>query len=58
MYKGNFVILGGNSAAVSGLAEGLLIDLYQAPLDYRGRPMRVKWSKWPVSDIHAGVSRS
>ncbi len=45
LYKGKFVILGGSIAAVSGLAEGSLIDVYQAPLDYWGRPLRINGAR-------------
>jgi len=40
MYKGRFIILGGSIAAITGLAEGSLIEVYQAPLDYWGQPIR------------------
>jgi starvation-inducible outer membrane lipoprotein len=45
MYKGKFVILGGSIAAITGLVQGSLIDIYQTPLDYWGRPIRVNGAR-------------
>jgi len=40
LYKGRLVILGGSIAVINDLAEGSLIYINQAPLDYWGRPIR------------------
>ncbi len=45
LYKGRLIILGGSIAAVTSLAEGSLIDVYQAPLDYWGKPIRTNGVK-------------
>jgi outer membrane lipoprotein Slp family protein len=41
LYKGAFVILGGSIAEITGMVEGALIEVNQAPLDYRGKSLRI-----------------
>jgi outer membrane lipoprotein len=41
MYKGKIVILGGSIAKITSMAEGALIEVNQAPLDYWGKPLRI-----------------
>jgi len=45
LYRGHFVILGGSIAAITSLVKGSLIYIYQAPLDYWGRPIRTNGSR-------------
>jgi outer membrane lipoprotein len=45
LYKGKFIILGGSIAAITGIVDGSLIDVYQTPLDYWGRPISTNKSR-------------